>query len=261
MRRVYRAIKAGYLGRRWDYTKGLKQWQLSLAPLFWLHPGRRADLDFKVLYLTAMRGGDLLDVGCGNGELIERMEALGWRAEGVDIDGSALRVARQRGLNVRAGTLESQEYPADSFDAVTISHVIEHVHDPVRLLRACYQVLRPGGRLVVVTPNASSWAHRRFKESWLHLDPPRHLHLFTPPLLQQLAEMAGFQGESVSTNVRDANGVFIASRSIERTGRYTLGSSQSHLLHSWSRVMQLVEWMMLKLRPDSGEEIALIGKK
>ena len=94
----------------------------------------------------------------------------------------------------------------------------------------------------------------------MHLDPPRHLHIFNEQSLRRLVGMAGFNLGSVCTTIRDANGLFIGSRSIERTGRHLMGQSKySRLRVLWGRGMQFAEWTRLKLAPGIGEEVALVA--
>ncbi len=259
--RFYRAIKDGYLGRRWGYDKGLRTWQKTLAPLLYLHPGRRAQLDFTVMYLGAMPGASLLDVGCGSGALIERLGNLGWRAEGLDLDPLAVKTGQERGLRVHLGTLEDPPYSDASFDAITMSHVIEHVHDPHALLRECHRVLKPGGRLVIVTPNIRSLGHKQFNAAWRGLEPPRHLQIFTPEALGRLGQEAGFQKPSVSTTMQSANWMYVASESIRHTGTYAMDESESWIAKLRGRVMQHLEWAVLKANPDVGEEIVSVMEK
>jgi len=261
-RRAYRVVKEGYLAYKYGYkSASISTWKKFLGMFMYLHPGRRADLDFSVMYLPARPNGHLLDVGCGSGWLLRQMQNLGWNVEGVDSDSTAVENAQREGLQVRLGSLEAQQYPDSHFDAITMSHVIEHVHNPLRLLRECHRILKPGGYLVVVTPNAESWGHKLFKKAWLHLDPPRHLHIFTISSLRNLVERAGFKKVKIQTTIRDANGLFIASRSIHRTGKYVWGNSQPLSIHIWARAMQFVEWAILKVKPNLGEEIALVAEK
>jgi SAM-dependent methyltransferase len=195
----------------------------ALGLLAWLHPGWRAELGHRAMHLPARKGGRLLEVGCGTGDLLAGARDLGWSVAGVDFDPAAVAVARRRGLDVAEGDLAGQRYADGSFDAVTMFHVIEHVPDPGALLAECRRVLAPGGRLVVVTPNPRSRGHRRFGVAWMGLDPPRHLHLFPPAVLRRLAETAGFRVDSLGTTLRDAETMWEGSRSIERTGRYRFG--------------------------------------
>lgn len=145
-------------------------------------------------YLRARPDGRVLDVGCGDGAYLKLLRSLGWStAIGVDPDPTAVQRARAAGLDVRLGTLDDVELPAKSFDAITLNHSIEHVHDPVGLLRQCRRLLAPGGELIVYTPNLDSEGHRRYGRNWFHLDPPRHLVIFTPAALRATLEAAGFR--------------------------------------------------------------------
>jgi SAM-dependent methyltransferase len=262
LRNAFVAATRAYLAAKYGYPMPAGQWwAAALVPLVYLHPGRRAVMDFKVMWLPSRPGGRLLDVGCGSGALPQFMQELGWRAEGVDFDPEAARNAAAKGVMVHVGELAAQHFPDGAFDAVTMSHFIEHVHDPLLLLRECHRILKPGGRLVVVTPNNASFGHHIYKENWRGLEPPRHLHLFNIACLDTLAARSGFGERTVSTSIRDAYGMFLGSRSIARSGQYVMGSLQPRRLRAWARAMELVEWLVLKARPDAGEELVLIARK
>jgi SAM-dependent methyltransferase len=85
------------------------------------------------------------------------------------------------------------------FDVITMSHVIEHVHEPIQVLEACYRLLKPGGQLWIETPNISSLGRSRFQHNWRGLETPRHLVLFNRRSLHQALQRAGF------TNIEDAS--------------------------------------------------------
>ncbi|WP_181320590.1 class I SAM-dependent methyltransferase [Nitrosospira sp. Nsp2] len=139
--------------------------------------------------------------------------AIGMGGGGVlDLDATAVKVASARGLRVHLGSLNKQNFPENSFRAVVSSHTIEHVHDPVGLLKECRHILRPDGKLVIITPNVASWGHTWFRSNWLALDPPRHLHLFNATSLQRAAKDAGLTVSSLTTTIREADGLFRASR-------------------------------------------------
>ena len=144
------------------------------------------------MFLTDQSPGRLLDVGCGDGTFLHKMQARGWKVDGVDFDPRAIENARLRySLKLRHGDLASAGFPSSTFDAVTLNNVIEHVPDPVGLLVEAWRVLNSGGRLVVITPNASSLGHQVFKQAWLGLDPPRHIQVFSPQTLQTCARTRG----------------------------------------------------------------------
>ncbi len=137
-------------------------------------------------------GGRLLDIGLGRGDLAHAFARSGWDAHGLDMSPAAVEVARRRGINARVGTLDEPPWPPASFDLVVLSHVLEHVADPVQGLRRARDLLRPGGAVIVAVPAWDSWHRRVFKGRWAHVDVPRHLQHFTAPALNQAARAAGF---------------------------------------------------------------------
>ena len=163
-----------------------------LVPLL---PSLRAKVNTQCRHLQRppADGGRLLDVGFGNGGFLKLASEMGWNAEGIDFDPKAVEVARARRLNVRCASAADLSAHAEQYDVITISHVIEHVHDPLNLLRDLYRLLKPGGRLWLDTPNLSSLGARRFGRNWRDLDPPRHLVLFTPTSLRMSLGKVGFQ--------------------------------------------------------------------
>ncbi|HEU0100058.1 MAG TPA: class I SAM-dependent methyltransferase [Allosphingosinicella sp.] len=134
----------------------------------------------------------LLDVGCGNGEYLGRARKAGWEVFGCDFDPAAVVAARQSGAEVRQGGAESFLDSRGSFDAVTLSHVVEHVHDPAGLLALCLDLLKPGGSIFVDTPNADARGLALFGRSWRGLEPPRHLILFNWSGLERVMTRCGF---------------------------------------------------------------------
>lgn len=171
----------------------------------------------SVRYLKAENRGRLLDVGCGNGFFLNQMRRLGWDVEGVEPDGRAASVARTKfGLKVFQGSLEEAKFPYECFDAITMNHVIEHVLDPIGLLRECRRVLRPGGKLVVMTPNIRSLGARIFGEYWRGLEVPRHLFLFAPQTINACAKTAGLTIQDLRTTANMASFIWYASSLIRR---------------------------------------------
>ncbi len=260
---VYQLAKKGYLSQWYGYRfERLGFWQKVLARLICLDPGLRASLDFSVMYLPSHCRGLLLDVGCGSGWLLKNMQELGWQVEGVDFDAAAVQNAKSRGLSVRQGSLEAQQYPEDHFDAVTLCHLIEHVHAPLALLRECYRIIKPGGRLVVITPNIGSLGHKWFNSSWRGLEPPRHLNIFSTTALLRLTEHCPFKEIDIRTTIRDAKGLLQASWNIRHKDDYRQGINICHkTMRIWTWGLELAEWGIMRVRPLWGEEIALIAEK
>ncbi len=192
-RRLRRALINGYQNRKYGTTESPC---LSLG--YWLTrllPGQRAMVDATMRHLPKPElGNRLLDIGCGNGDFLVQAKNYGWEVEGVDPDSKAAEVARARGLKVHVGTVDAVRDQYESFDGITLSHVVEHVYDPVALLRDCHKLLKPGGWIWVDTPNIESLGNMRFGKNWRGLEPPRHFVIFNRSSLLKILEKAGFTG-------------------------------------------------------------------
>ena len=210
------------------------------------------------MYLGSRRPGKVLDIGCGQGRFLARMCSRGWDVEGTETDSKAAEIARsEHALKVRVGDIRNLSYPSNHLDAITMNHVIEHVHDPIGLLKECRRVLKPGGVLVAVTPNVRSWGHRRFGRDWRDLDPPRHLTLFSPEALKRCSRQAGYELIDVWTTPANAEVVFAGSLSLRRHGEYDM-SAKPPIVHAFSaNVLQLYEAATIKRQPEVGEEAVL----
>ena len=136
----------------------------------------------------------LLDFGCGGGSYLQRMHKQGWTVTGLDVSEKAvLRIRDELGLEAFAGTLPHPALKPASFDVITMWHALEHVHDPLRVLRDARSLLAPGGKLLVAVPNIDSLPFRWFGGSWFGLDLPRHLTHFTPWTLTLMLQRAGYR--------------------------------------------------------------------
>lgn len=268
--RLLSPVRRAYIRGRFGYTTeaGLGRygflWPLAAA-LFSVLPGGRDAVDDTVCHLPApKRGSRLLEVGFGSGQQLARMHALGWHVEGVDMDPVSVEAARAQGFTVHLGELARQAFPRNCFNAVYMSHVIEHVHDPLAVLAECHRILAPGGVLVVVTPNTKSWGHARFGECWMGLDPPRHLSLFSANSLRAAAHRAGFAHVRVRTSARLMAIVWAVSSEIRRKGQ--LDAREARLPPPGPLIAaltsQVLESMLLTIgrRHDVGEEIVLIAR-
>jgi 2-polyprenyl-3-methyl-5-hydroxy-6-metoxy-1,4-benzoquinol methylase len=151
----------------------------------------------------AMPGGRLLDVGCGAGIFLEAMQALpGWSVEGVELKQSVAEQVNQRlGIPVFPGTLESANFPDESFDAVTLWDVLEHVLDAPETLGQIARILRPGGVFVARVPNWASFDRSLFGQAWAGYDAPRHTYVFSQRTLSMLMEKQGLEVTEISGNI------------------------------------------------------------
>lgn len=228
-----------------------------------VYPGLRDHLDLQIRYLPAssMGNGKLLDVGCGDGEALEILRDLGWHVCGVEFDLQAVDAARKRNLDIRQGTLNDAAFPDETFDAITSSHVIEHMHDPLAFITESRRVLRKGGTLVAVTPNVRARSHIRFAAHWRGLEPPRHLVLYTAEGLSNLAKSAGLRNVRVSTTARAVALSEIASSKILKEGYFHEGEWPGLGIWTRAQTKQLIETLCMKRGEANGNELVLMATR
>ena len=140
-------------------------------------------------------GGVLLDVGCGGGGfLAEVAKRPNWRAVGIEPSPAAAAACREQlGLNVLASTWEEADLPRESADAITMWEVLEHLHAPVAAVSKAQHLLKPGGLLIISTPNRDSLDARTFGPCWIGYELPRHLQIFRQADVEGLLTANGFE--------------------------------------------------------------------
>lgn len=215
---------------------------------------------YKCMYLNKITPGRLLEVGCGNGKRLARMRDLGWDVTGQEIDPMASEYVREeKGIPVHLGPLETMDTPGE-FDVVILSHVIEHVHDPVALLRMCHRLLKKNGLLVLLTPNVLSYGHRRFGADWRGLESPRHIHLFTCKTLVRLAQKSGFSNPNSWTTPIGAYGIGQSSLPSAKTTKPGCQciTTRDVLRGFW---FQFAAHLVFQFDKNSGEECVLMATK
>jgi SAM-dependent methyltransferase len=170
------------------------------------------------------------------------MAHRGWAVSGVEPDAAAAaEAAHAAGVpreSIFAGQAEDAEFADGSFDLITLTHVIEHLHDPLLVLRKARRWIAPGGRLVIWCPNIGSFESRLFGRLWFGLDVPRHLYHFTPATISRLLEQAGFSVERITAE--DNASTFAMSVRNVRTREHLSGSARGLLLHGLEPLVGLL---------------------
>lgn len=141
----------------------------------------------------ALNKGKLLDIGAATGFFAQLALARGWDANGIEVSDYAANIARQKGLNVISGTLESANFNPASFDVVTLWDVIEHLTDPPSSIKIIHSILKEGGIVVINTPDSSSLTAKILGKRWHLLVPPEHLFYFNRKGLAELLKHNGFE--------------------------------------------------------------------
>lgn len=154
----------------------------------------------------------ILDVGCGDGfhlRLLRAVGKAGWTIAGVDSSERAVREARAAGLDVHLGTIQEVDLPLATYDLALLIATLEHVDDPPAVLARIHALLRPGGRVAIVTDSTATLDFRVFGgRHWGGYHFPRHWNLFNPQALRTLAGNVGFEVESLATIVSPVNWVY-----------------------------------------------------
>jgi SAM-dependent methyltransferase len=203
------------------------------------------------------RGRRALDVGCGAGRLMAELGRAGWAIDGVEWDVvAAATAARTTGRPVWTGDFREVELPREAYDLILLNHVFEHLADPRRALARIAQLLRPGGRAVLVYPNPDSLGARLFREYWFPWDPPRHLIFPSPAAVAALAASPDWSSVRVRTTARSAPYMFNNSRAY-RAGRSTDWSEPSR----GDRALALWEGILVAVGLPRGEEIVCTLRK
>ncbi|OYV75502.1 MAG: hypothetical protein B7Z66_12630 [Chromatiales bacterium 21-64-14] len=255
--RLRQALRNDYLNRRFGYalTPALGVGTL-LARWF---PARGLKEAHRIRHLPApgRHPATLLDVGCGNGGFLLNARQLGYEVAGLEFDPKAVQVARGAGLDVTAARIPGSGLDTARFDQVTLSHVIEHLHDPVGALQEIHCLLKPGGRVWIKTPNLDATGRRRFGAAWRGLEPPRHLVLFGPQGLFRVLAKAGFSRAELLLPEPEARFYLLSSSAIAR------GTNP----HSRCPISPRLAWDARRLdreaarHPEQGESITMVAWK
>jgi 2-polyprenyl-3-methyl-5-hydroxy-6-metoxy-1,4-benzoquinol methylase len=154
---------------------------------------RKLDL---VQRFTKRSTGNLLDVGCGAGSFLATMQASGWATVGLEPDFDTRQRVAAKGLEVHSNEHLFALQPG-RFDAITLWHVLEHVHQLHDYLHQFRQLLKPGGKLLIAVPNYQAKEAGIYGAAWAAYDVPRHLYHFSPKSLQLLVQKHGLRVEKM----------------------------------------------------------------
>jgi ubiquinone/menaquinone biosynthesis C-methylase UbiE len=142
--------------------------------------------------ITGFKQGTILDIGSGTGHFAGIMKKVGWLAKGIEVNEKARKFSISH-FGLEIGTPDKiSSFEANSFDCITLWHVLEHFHDPFKYISEIYRLLKPGAVCVIALPNCSSYDAEHYKRFWAAWDVPRHLWHFNPVTFRLFSEKAGF---------------------------------------------------------------------
>jgi 2-polyprenyl-3-methyl-5-hydroxy-6-metoxy-1,4-benzoquinol methylase len=195
-------------------------------------------------------GGRFVEVGCSTGELLDAASSS-FTVMGVEADERTSRAAATRGLDVFNGTLSDARFPDGHFDVAAMYHVIEHVPSPRRELSELRRIIKPGGWLILETPNIATVWFRLLGARWRQFIPD-HIFFFTPRTITRLCENGGFEVREL----RSVGKAMSLRLFINRLGRYHRPSAK--LLESVSDGLNLSD---LTIRLKLGDVMRLYARR
>lgn len=150
-------------------------------------------------YMDIPPGANVLDIGCGSGELLMKLNELGCNAYGIDVDEITSKyLCEEMKFNVTTCDIDDgSSFEEDFFDVVIMRHSLEHVHDPVKVMREVRRIIKTNGELIIGVPNIGSIIAKLTGEYWADLDIPRHLFHFNPQTISALLINSGFSVEKI----------------------------------------------------------------
>lgn len=154
---------------------------------------------------------DLLDVGCGTGDFLRTAKENNWNISGIEPNLDARKIANSKTENAVYDTAQLNEFQPNSFDVITLWHVLEHLPNLKEQLQTFNRLLKPNGYLVIAVPNYKSYDAKYYKSFWAAYDVPRHLWHFSKPGMKRLVESFGFISQKILPMVFDAFYVSILS--------------------------------------------------
>lgn len=142
----------------------------------------------------------VLDVGCGDGYLLQHFRnKTDWDIRGLEPNSKMAELLVKAGFHVDCGLLEDIAYPEASFDAVILTHVLEHTDNPLNMLKEIYRILKPDGLLLVEVPNFNAFSRKFMRRYWWGYHLPRHTYHYTLETLEKLGQAAGLTAHTKSS--------------------------------------------------------------
>ncbi|GEP90209.1 Ubiquinone/menaquinone biosynthesis C-methylase UbiE [Chitinophaga terrae (ex Kim and Jung 2007)] len=189
---------------------------------------------------TGQKAGSVLDIGSGTGAFLHYMKQVGWEVTGLEPDEIARKNAKDI-YGIEARPIEDlYTLPAQQFDAITMWHVLEHVHELHRYLDHLKTLLKPGGSLLIAVPNYTSADASYYQEYWAAYDVPRHLYHFSPSSMEQLLSQHHFTLVKKHPMVFDGFYVSLLSEKY-KTGKSRLIQGFLHGLLSYRKGLKNVD--------------------
>jgi 2-polyprenyl-3-methyl-5-hydroxy-6-metoxy-1,4-benzoquinol methylase len=234
------------------YTFLRERFHLSSLYHLWLV------LDGDISFHGIKGSGRLLDVGCNEGRGLQFYQRNGWQAEGLELNSHAAATARKLGYIVHSELIEDF-VPAEKYDVVVLSNVLEHSLQPREMLCHIQRLLRPGGQVWISCPNGESIVRKIFGRFWINWHVPFHIVQFSPRTLRGMLKSTGFDSVVVR---QETPALWVAhsliSRLYARPGRVTRQLRNPALVASMILGIRVLLFPLLWMANRSGRGDCLV---
>lgn len=185
---------------------------------------------------TGVQAGSLLDLGAGTGAFLHIMQQAGWTVQGLEPDGLAREKAKQLyGISLQPSELLF-DLAAESFDVITMWHVLEHVHNLHEYVDQLKKLIKPNGRIFIAVPNYTSYDAGFYKQHWAAYDVPRHLYHFSPASITQLLLLHGLQLKAIKPMWFDSFYVSMLSEQYKRGKQDLVAAVWNGSISNWKAI-------------------------
>lgn len=208
--------------------------------------------------------GKMLEIGAGDGSRLNQFKNMGWDVVGIEIDNNAILSAKKKyNIELHHGELTDIKLPPNSFDAIIMNHVVEHLHNPIEVISKCYELITQNGKLVITTPNSNSLSHSYFKHNWRGLEPPRHLYLFNQKSLKNIAIKAGFNDKNIKIKSFSSLGIYAVAASFElkKYSNHKMNEPFKMSIHIKAIIFQFIRFIIQLFNKKVGENLILNATK
>jgi len=179
------------LNRSQKFSRGCKRFFKRLLQR------EKAAIFYQKLRSYLSPGAKVLDIGCGDGSFLKQAREK-FDCYGIEISDYLAGLAKKNGLKVKVGNFISLDFGNEKFDGITLISLLEHLNDPQRALKKCFELLNKNGVLLIKTVNYGCLNRVIKAENWSGFRPPDHVVYFTPKNLTRLLKKAGFSKIKIS---------------------------------------------------------------
>jgi 2-polyprenyl-3-methyl-5-hydroxy-6-metoxy-1,4-benzoquinol methylase len=195
--------------------------------------------------------GTVLEIGCSNGAMLDIFKSNGWETWGVEPSENA-EYAIDKGHKILQSTFEKVNVNPDYFDVVVMNHTLEHLEDPLQVIKKVYTLLKKDGIVLIDVPNFGSLSARTLGKNWKHLLPKEHNFQFTRETLSRLFEKAGLK----VSHYESRSGIFEFANPFEELSESFFGFKKRFVTTLINLPYSLVSTML-----NQGDSMSIVGQK